>query len=303
MQNALAQRAANLTKTAILFAGFGILLIGIGYVLANVYGNSMILVLAVAITLVMTGVSYFFSDKIALRASGAKPVTQQQEPELYGVVQRLSSAAQIPMPRLYLTEESQINAFATGRNPAHAAIAVTRGAMQKLSPAELEGVLAHELAHVANRDILVSSIAVVLAGTIATGSQFLGNSMLFGGSRDGENRSPASMLLSLALIILAPIGATVMQLAISRRRESLADVSGSLLTGRPLELASALEKIGADPFAMRAANDATAHLWISSPFKGREALGFMHRLFMTHPPIQERVAALRSMSGQVTPQG
>lgn len=295
MHNAVAQRAANLTKTLLLFVGFSVLLIAVGYVLANVYGSNAILFAAVGITLVMTGISYFFSDKIALRASGAKPVSQSAAPELYAMVQRLSSAAQIPMPRLYVTEERQINAFATGRNPKHAAVAVTRGMMEKLTSAEVEAVLAHEISHITNRDILVSSVAVVLAGAVATGAQFLGNSMLFGGG-DDDNRSPASMILSVFLIILAPIGATIMQLAISRRREALADVSGSMLTGKPLDLASALQKIGSDATPMLRANDATAHLWISNPFRGKQALGFLHKLFMTHPPLEERVAALEQIA-------
>jgi heat shock protein HtpX len=295
MHNAVAQRAANITKTFILFVGFSVLLVAVGFVLSNVYGSNGILFAAIGITLVMTAVSYFFSDKIALRASGAKPVTQSEAPELYAMVQRLSSAAQIPMPRLYMTDERQINAFATGRNPKNAAVAVTRGMMEKLSPAEVEAVLAHEISHVTNRDILVSSVAVVLAGVVATGAQFLGNSMIFGGG-DEDNRSPLSIILSVALIILAPIGATIMQLAISRRREALADVSGSMLTGKPLDLASALQKIGADATPMLKANDATAHLWISNPFRGKQAMGFLHKLFMTHPPIEERVAALRQIA-------
>lgn len=299
MKNAFAQRASNIAKSWILITGFAAIVIAFGYVLAQMYGNSSILLFAVAFSFITTGISYFFSDRIALAASRAKPVTQDQQPELYATVQRLSAVAGIPMPRLYLTDERQINAFATGRNPAHAAVAVTRGALEKLTPAELEGVLAHELSHVINRDILISSIAVVLAGVIAMASQYLGSSMLFGGNSDREERNPFSMILSIALILLAPLGATIMQLAISRRRESLADVSGSLLTGKPGDLANALTKIGADAAPLRAANDATAHLWISNPFKGKEALGFIHRLFMTHPPVEDRVAALRAMqSGQ-----
>ena len=294
MQNALAQRAANLTKSWILIAGFAGIVMALGYVLAQAYGNSSILLFAAAFSLITTGISYFFSDRIALASSGAKAVTQADQPALYATVQKLAAEAGIPMPRLYLSEERQINAFATGRNPSHAAVAVTRGAMEKLTPAELEAVLAHELSHVSNRDILVSSIAVVLAGVIAMASQYLGHAMMFGGS-DREDRNPLSSVLSVALIILAPIGATIMQLAISRRRESLADVSGALLTKRPGDLADALTKIGADAAPMLKASDATAHLWISNPFKGKAALGLIHRLFMTHPPIEERVAALRAM--------
>lgn len=297
MQNATAQRAANITKTAILFAGFSVFIIAVGYLLASVYGNASILYFAVGFTLLTTGVSYFFSDKLALKTSGAKPVTEAEMPEYYAMVRRLTGAAGIPMPRLYVTDEPQINAFATGRNPSHAAVAVTKGMLAKLTPAEMEGVLAHEISHITNRDILVSSVAVVLAGVVAMAAQFMGNSMLFGG-RDNENRSPAMLVLSLVLIILAPIGATVMRLAISRRRESLADVSGSMLTGKPMNLADALQKIGSDSAPMLKANDATAHLWISSPFKGRQALGLLHRLFMTHPPIEERVAALRALNSQ-----
>lgn len=295
MHNVTAQKTANILKTGFLFLAFSAVALVAGYLLSSFYGNPTILIVAVGFTLVTTAFSYFASDRIAIATSGAKPVTAQQEPELHAIVARLAAAARIPTPRLYVTEDAQINAFATGRNPANAAVAVTRGALERLSSAELEGVLGHELSHVLNRDILVSSVAVVLAGAVATASQFLGNSLLFGG-RDREDRSPLSMLLSVALILLAPIGATIMQLAISRRRESLADISGSQLTGKPGDLADALEKIGKDAYPLRGASDATAHLWISSPFKGKQALGFVHRLFMTHPPIEERVAALRAMS-------
>lgn len=293
MHNVSGQRTANLFKTGILFIGFSVITLAIGYVIASYFGNPAILVFAGGFTVVSAFVSYFFSDRIALSASGAKPVTREQEPWLYSTIERLSVQAGIPMPRLYVTEEMQINAFATGRNPEHAAVAVTRGALQKLTPAELEGVLGHELSHVLNRDILVSSVAVVLAGVVAMASQFLGNSFLFGGSR--EDRSSSSTILSLLLIFLAPIGATLMQLAISRRRESLADITGAQLTGKPGDLADALTKIGNDAAPLRTANDATAHLWISSPFKGKQALGLVHRLFMTHPPVEERVAALRAL--------
>lgn len=295
MHNATAQHAANLVKSWTLIGGFCALVIALGYALAQRYGNPSILLLAVGFSLVTTGISYFFSDRIAIAASGAKPVTREQAPEVYAIVERLAAKADIPMPQLYLTPERQINAFATGRNPAHASVAVTQGALEKLTPAELEGVLAHELSHVTNRDILVSSIAVVLAGVVATSAQFLGNSMMFGSRNRDEDRNPLGMVLSLVLILLAPIGATIMQLAISRRREALADTSGALLTGKPGDLADALVKIGQDGAPMLAASDATAHLWISNPFKGKEALGFLHRLFMTHPPLEERIAALRAM--------
>lgn len=295
MQHATAQRASNILKTGILLAGFAIFVIAVGYVLAGYLGNSTFLYVAIAFSLVMNGVSYFFSDKIALRASNAKAVTEAEQPEFYSIMRRLSGSAQVPMPRLYIIDEPQINAFATGRNPKHAAVAVTTGALSKLTASELEGVLGHELAHVVNRDILVSSIAVVLAGSVAMASQFLGHLMIFGGG-NREDRGPAGGILSLALILLAPIAATIMQLAVSRRREALADASGALMTRKPLELASALTKIGADSSQLAVANDATAHLWISNPFKGKAGLGFIHKLFMTHPPLEERVAALKAMA-------
>lgn len=296
MQNALAQRSANIAKSGFLIALFCVLVIALGYALSAYAGNASILVAAVGFSLVMTAVSYFASDKIALAGSGAQPVTEKEQPELYDIVRRLAEKAGVPMPRLYLIEQAQINAFATGRNPAHAAVAVTTGALRQLSVAELEGVLGHELSHVTNRDILVSSIAVVLAGSVAMASQFLGRALVGGNGRD--ERGAFAGIASLALILLAPLAATIMQLAISRRRESLADASGALLTGKPGDLADALEKIRGDQSRLPVASDATAHLWIANPFKGREALGMVHRLFMTHPPLEERIAALRSMKGE-----
>ncbi len=294
MQNALAHRSANLFKSGLLIAVFAGLVIAVGYALATYVGNPSILTIAIGFSLLTTFVSYFWSDRIALAASGAKPVTEQEQPALYAAVRRLAHQAHIPMPRLYLIDQPQINAFATGRNPSHAAVAVTTGAMRQLTAAELEGVLAHELSHVSNRDILVSSIAVVLAGSVAMASHFLGSALMFGGGNRDE-RNPVSGIASIALIILAPIAATLMQLAVSRRRESLADATGALLTRRPQDLADALEKIRGDQSRLPVASDATAHLWISNPFKGRERLGMIHKLFMTHPPLEERIAVLRQM--------
>jgi heat shock protein HtpX len=299
MANLYTHRESNIRKTALLFTVFLILIIGIGWVFSQLYRDPSILYFAVAFSIVMNVASYWFSDKIALSMARAKQIEKKDNPYLWNMVENLCITAGLPMPRVYITPEMQINAFATGRNPKHAAVAVTMGALQKLENEELEGVLAHELSHVGNRDILVSTVAVVLAGFISILADFFMRSMWFGGmsGRDNDNRGGSNVfaLVGIALAILAPIAALLMQLAISRRRESLADASGALLTRYPEGLARALEKIAADKTPMRtAAHDATAHLWIANPFKGR--LGGFHKLFMTHPPVEERVKALRGMT-------
>jgi len=285
---------SNIRRTWALFAGFFVVVIAIGFVFAQVYQNSAILVFAVLFSVVMSFVSYWSSDRIALTLAHAQQIKREDNPYLWNMVENLSITAGLPVPRVYITPETQINAFATGRDPKHAAIAVTQGALTRLENEELEGVLAHELSHVGNRDILISSVAVVLAGVISLlGDMFL-RSMFWGGMgrRDSRDEGGAVfMVIALVLSILAPLGAMLIQLAISRRRESLADASGVLLTRYPEGLIHALEKIAADGAPMRTAKTSTAHLWIADPFKG-SGVAWWRKLFMTHPPIQDRIKAL-----------
>jgi heat shock protein HtpX len=248
-------------------------------------GGSQGMLLAFVFAIIMNFGAYWFSDKIVLSMYGAKEVTEDQAPELFGIVRRLAISAGIPMPKVYIIPADQPNAFATGRNPDHAAVAVTEGIMRLLNEQELEGVLAHELAHIKNRDILIATIAATIAGAIMMLSRFA----LFFGGRDEENRNP---LVTLIAIIVAPIAAMLIQLAISRQREYGADESGAQICGKPLALASALAKLerGKEYISMDA-NPATAHMFIVNPFS---AQGIVN-LFSTHPPIPDRIARLERM--------
>ena len=288
-------KESNVRKTWALFAVFFGLILAFGWFFSYMYQDQGILIIAVLFSTVTSFVSFWYSDKIALSMSGAIQITHDENEYLYNMIENLAITAGLPMPRVYITPELQINAFATGRNEKNSAIAVTRGALEKLNKTELEGVLAHELSHVGNKDILVSTVAVVLAGIIVMASDFFTRSMFFGGRRrDSSNGGGGYMaLIGLVIAILAPIGATLMRLAISRKRELLADASGALLTRYPEGLASALEKISRDAQPMEHATNATAHLWIANPFKNK--IGFIGKLFMTHPPIEERISALRGM--------
>lgn len=230
----------------------------------------------------------------------AEPIEKKNAPELYNIVENLCITAGLPLPKIYLVREAQPNAFATGRNPERAVVAVTEGLLERLDRSELEGVLAHELSHIGNRDMLLSTVIVVLVGFISILSDmFLRSSFFgFGGRRDREGGGQAQaimMLVGIILAILAPIAAMLIQLAISRKREFLADTSGALLTRYPEGLASALEKISKNPTPMQVANNTTAHLWLDDPFKGKKKTGWLHKLFMTHPPVEERVKALRGL--------
>jgi len=277
--------------------GFLVFVVAIGYLFGYIYNSPGILYGAIAISLVMNFVAYWYSDKIALASTGARPISREESIELYRIVENLSITAGLPMPRLYIIPSAQINAFATGRNPQHAAVAVTEGALSKLDENELQGVLAHELSHVGNDDILISTVAVVLAGVIASMSNWFIRIGGFQRRSSDDNRSGGGVLalLSLLAVLLAPLAATLIRLAVSRRRESLADVSGALLTRYPEGLARALEKIAGDEMPMRTASNATAHLFISNPFKGQARTSWFTKLFMTHPPLSERIAALRGM--------
>lgn len=292
-------QSANIRRTWLLFAVFFVVVIGVGYVFSLAYNDPSLVVFATIFSLVYSLISYFGSAGIALSLARATPIEKSQSLELYNLVENLCITAGLPMPKIYITPELQINAFATGRDAQHAAVAVTQGALQRLSRTELEGVLAHELSHVGNRDILVNTVAAILAGIISLLADVFLRSMFFGGGRRGSNDNNSGgnvfFLVGIVLAILAPIGTMLIQLAISRRRESLADASGVLLTRYPEGLIGALEKIGADQTPMRSARSSTAHLWLDNPFKGKGATWFS-KLFMTHPPIEDRIRALRQVS-------
>ena len=277
---------------------FLVLIIAFGFLFSQIYGSPEILYIAVILSIGMNVVAYWKSDTIALAMSHAKPIKREGNEYIYRMIENLSITAGLPMPRVYIIESDQINAFATGRDPKHSAIAVTQGALTKLENEELEGVLAHELSHIGNRDILISTVVVVLSGLIAIMADWFLRISFWGGRSSGDNKSGGAILLVVGLIaaILAPLAATIIQLAVSRKREFLADASGALLTRYPDGLANALEKIGKEEIPLKFAHNATAHLFISNPFKGKEGTSWFTRLFLTHPPIQERIKILRNMS-------
>ncbi|MBI2175412.1 MAG: M48 family metallopeptidase [Parcubacteria group bacterium] len=292
--NLYRHKDANIRKTWLLFAVFFVVIIGIGWAASVFYNDLAILVFAVLLSVGMSIASYWYSDKIVLSMSRAHPVERENASELYNVVENLAITAGLPMPRVFLIDEPSPNAFATGRNPKHAAVAVTTGLLERLDRSELEGVLSHELSHIGNRDMLVSTVAVVLVGFAALIAGWVRYSFFFGGfggrRREGGGGGVV-MLIGLVLAILAPIATMLLQLAISRRREYLADASGVLLTRYPEGLARALEKISTAP-KMARVNDATAHLWLSDPKPRRPHIT---KWFMTHPPIEDRIARLRGM--------
>ncbi len=273
---------------------FFILVIAVGFVMSQYYGNPGILYIAVAFSIVMNISAYWFSDKVAIASAGAHPADSVQYIELHRIVENLAITAGLPKPRVYIINDAQPNAFASGRDDKHAVIAVTTGLLSTLDRPELEGVLAHELSHIGNRDILVMTVAVVLVGFVSIIADIFLR-MSFHGGNDRDNKNPLILIGTIAAVILAPIAAKLIQLAISRKREFLADASGALLTRYPDGLASALAKIGAYPAPMHRASTATAHLFISNPFGGQKTGAFVAKMFSTHPPMQERIAALRGM--------
>ncbi len=288
--------ALNKRKTWFLMTGFFILVMIIGYIVSWYFNNPGILVLAVLFSIVSSFVSYWWSDKIVLSMSGAKLVDHDNGREIYHLVENLCITAGLPFPKIYIIEDSAPNAFATGRDPEHAAIALTSGILAKLDKAELEGVIAHELSHIGNRDILISTIATVLVGTIILIVDWSSRSAFFGRRGNNENGGGGiGLIIIILLSILAPISAQLLQMAVSRKREFLADASGALLTRYPEGLARALEKISADPDELEVANRATAHMYIISPLKGNEnkKASWLAKAFMTHPPIEERIKRLR----------
>ncbi len=278
---------SNIFKTGLLLAVLTAMLVIIG----GAIGGQQGMVIAFFFALVMNFFSYWFSDKMVLAMYGAQPIEESQAPGLYAIVRRLATKAQIPMPRVYLIPSETPNAFATGRNPEHAAVAVTEGIMRILDQDELEGVLAHELSHVKNRDILISTIAATLAGAITYLAHMAQWAAMFGGRRD-DDEGGSNPIAMIAMAILAPIAAMLVQLAVSRAREYQADATGARLAGRTWGLAKALEKLQmAQQVAPMNANPSTAHLFIVNPLSGQ----MLMNLFSTHPPLEQRIARLQAM--------
>ncbi len=289
----------NVRKTWFLMFFFLLFIIGLGWLLSYALGDQGFLYIAVAVAVFQSFFSYWFSDKIVLAMAGAKPIEKRDNPELYRLVENLTIAAGLPLPKIYITNDAQPNAFATGRDKNHAVVAVTRGLLERLDKNELEGVIAHELSHIGNKDMLLQTMVVILVGVVAIISDLFLRFSFFGG-RDNDNRDRGQLgLIMLAFgilaAILAPLAATLIQMAISRKREFLADASAALLTRYPQGLANALRKIASDPAPLRSAKDSTAHLYIANPFRGKQT-NWLNNLFSTHPPVEARVKALLEMS-------
>jgi len=292
------QAESNTRKTWLLIASFLVFVIGLGFLFSYLLQSSLILVIAVIFSILMSFFSYWYSDKIVLKLTHAKPIEKKDNPELYRIVENLCITAGLPLPKIYEINEAQPNAFATGRDVNHAVVAVTRGLLERLERVELEGVIAHELSHVGNKDMLLGTVIVVLVGVVTLLANFFLRISFWGGGRRRDSRDSGGLImlvLGILAAILAPIAAALIQLAISRKREFLADASGALLTRYPEGLARALEKISADSTPLKTANSSTAHLYISSPFKGKQSKSWFTKLFRTHPPVEERVRALRGM--------
>lgn len=298
------QVASNQRRSGALIFAFVALVMLVGWAFDVLVGAGGIALVAAFLFAVATSfASYFWSDKVALAMSRARLVSPDEEPRLHNLVEGLCIAAGLPKPRVYVVDDAAPNAFATGRNPAHAAIAVTTGLLEKMDRIELEGVIAHELSHVKNYDILVSTIAVVLVGMVAILGDMGVRVMWLGGGRrrgrdGGGGGGPAAILavVALVLLVLAPLAARLMHLAVSRRRESLADLTGVTLTRYPPGLASALRKLSADSAVVGTASRGTAHLWIESPIEQTQGRGaWLNRLFNTHPPIEERIRVLEAL--------
>jgi heat shock protein HtpX len=287
----------NKRNSVILVMVFLLVIIALGWIFSQAYSQPGILYLAVGFSVASSFISYYFSDSITLGLSRAKEVSRQSSPELFRLVENLTISAGLPLPRIYTIDDTAINAFATGRDPKHAVVCVTTGALSRLEKVELEGVIAHELSHVGNFDIRFMTMVVVLVGTITLLADWLVRFSFFGRSRDNNRDNNPLAIIGLVLALLSPIIATLLKLAVSRQREYLADASGALLTRFPEGLARALEKIDADQEPLEAANKATAHLYIANPLKNRhDSIGWFAGLFNTHPPVAERVKRLRELN-------
>lgn len=299
MASLYTNQSSNIRKTWFLMLGFLVVVIGLGYFFSWYFNDQVILFVVVGIASFQAIISYWFSDKIVLKMAGAKKIEPQDNRELWNIVENLSITAGLPMPRVYLIEDPTPNAFATGRNPKHSAVAFTTGLLKVLDKSELEGVAAHELSHIGNRDMLVMTMAVILVGFVTILGDFFLRAQLFGGGGDRDKGSgqlqAVLMIIGVILMILAPIFASLIQMAVSRKREFLADSSGALLTRYPEGLANALRKIHNYSVTtggkMERANHAMAHMYISNPFGVRARRG-INKLFMTHPPVEERISAL-----------
>lgn len=300
MATLYSHQAANIRKTWFLMTLFLLVIIVLGFVLSFIYGNANILYYAVILSILINIGAYWFSDRLVLSMANAKPVeSRDQYPELWNTLENLCITAGLPMPALYIIDDPAPNAFATGRNKDHAVVAVTTGLLPLLNKSELEGVLAHELSHIGNRDMLVNTVVVVFAGLIAIIADFALRLSMFGGG-NGERKNPIFFILGILAIILAPIAATIIRLAVSRQREFLADATGALITRYPEGLASALQKISNFHQPMRVQHNAIAHLFISDPsgvndeseIREHENVSWVAKLFMTHPPVAERVERL-----------
>lgn len=295
MATLYSQADKNIQRTWVLMLTFLFVVIGLGWAFSYIFESPAILYAAVAFSILMNIGSFWYSDKISLATSGAKPADGPEFVELNRIVENLAITSGMEKPRVFVINDPAPNAFATGRNEKHAAVAVTTGLLSIMERSELEGVLAHELSHIKNRDTLVMTVVVVLLGFITLLSDFFLRSMLYGGGRGGGDRDGRLQIIlvivGFALAIFAPLVARLIQFAISRKREFLADALGALITRYPDGLASALQKIGAYKTPMRNANHATAHLFIGNPF-GAKAMQGLNRLFSTHPPVEERVKAL-----------
>lgn len=297
------QIAANKRRTWVLILGAVLLLGAIGYVLGLMYASGPVgLVGAVALAIVMSIGSYRYGDRVVLASTRARQVSPEEQPRLHNIVEGLAIAAGIPKPRVYVVPEQAPNAFATGRDPEHSSVAVTDGLLAMMNRVELEGVIGHELAHVQDRDILVGTVVATLVGAVVLISEFFMRTWWWGGGRgrrsDGGGGGASAIIFAIGffLMVLAPIVGQIIKLAVSRQREYLADAQGALLTRYPPGLASALRKIAGSPTAMRSANNATAHLWLSQPSRIEgEKMGAMEKLFSTHPPIEDRIRRLEDM--------
>ena len=288
---------SNKLKSNLVMLLFAVFVVGTVWVFAETFGYGLWMVGYALIFVGITSfVSFWWSDKIILSLSGARPADRKRDFHFYTVTENLSLAAGVPMPRLYVLEDSSPNAFATGRDPKHAVVCATTGILEKLDRTELEGVIAHELSHIGNYDTRFMSIIAILAGIIVILADFSIRGVMFGGRDRNRGGNPIIMVIALVLMILAPIMAQLIKLAISRRREFLADATGVKLTRYPEGLARALEKIAASPVPLKAASNATAHLYIENPFKAdSKKSNWFVKLFNTHPPVEERIRALRSM--------
>lgn len=287
--------STNKNRTIFLLTMFLLVIIGLGWLFARVYDSPIILLIAIVVSVAQSLVSYYSGDKIALAVTGAREISSKDDLELFRIVENLSMTAGLPMPKIYLINDISPNAFATGRDPQHASLAVTSGLRKLLTKSELEGVIAHELSHIGNYDILLMTVVAVLVGVVAIMSDiFIRSRYFFGGRGDNKQANGILVLIGLLAALLAPLVATLVQLAISRKREFLADSSGVLITRYPEGLASALEKISNYNQPMKKVSSATNHLFISNP-NGMNKMT-ISGLFSTHPPIKERIDALMGMN-------